>query len=89
MITFTSSLPDHLLMELDTIAKKFNVPKNKLIERALRVYLDQLKRSEYVSSYKKAGQDVEIMSVAEEGMAEYLTNLSESDEAKGDLGNIS
>lgn len=88
MITFTSSLPDQLLMKLDSMAKELNVPKNKLIERALRVYLDQVNRSEYVTSYKKAGQDEDIMSIAEEGMAEYLTNLSETDEAKGDLGNL-
>ncbi len=89
MITFTSSLPDRLLRRLDKIAKELDVPKNKLIESALRVYLDQVNRSEYVTSYKKAGQDEDIMSIAEEGMAEYLSNLSESDETKGDLGNLS
>jgi len=75
MSTFTSSLPYGLLTRLDSTAKKLNVPKNKLIERALEIYLDQLNRAEYVKSYKLAAQDDEIMAIAEEGMAAYFLNL--------------
>ena len=77
MATFTSSLPSDLLQNLDSVARKKGVPKNRIIERALRVYLDQLKRAEYVRSYKKAGNDEEIMAIAEEGMTEYLQDLEE------------
>ena len=72
MTTFTSSLPDDLLKRLSNAASNLQLPKNKLIERALEVYLDQLNRAEYVKSYKHAGQDQDIMMIAEEGMAEYL-----------------
>jgi metal-responsive CopG/Arc/MetJ family transcriptional regulator len=75
MTTFTSSLPNDLLNNLAEMAKKHKVAKNKIIEKALRIYLDQLNRAEYVRSYKEAGQDVEIMQVAEEGMGYYLENL--------------
>ncbi|NQT78168.1 MAG: ribbon-helix-helix protein, CopG family, partial [Bacteroidetes bacterium] len=50
MTTFTSSLPEELLDKLDKMAKKLSTPKNSLIERALRIYLDQLNRAEYVRS---------------------------------------
>ena len=30
------------------------LPKNKLIERAFEIYLDQLNRAEYVQSFKQA-----------------------------------
>ena len=81
MSTFTSTLPDSLLQQLNDVAKSLKLPKNKLIERALTLYLDQLKRAEYVKSYKLAGQDDDIMSIAEEGMAEYFIQLEKEDAA--------
>ena len=52
MKTFTSSLPDKLLKRLDSAAKKLSVPKNRLIEKALEIYLEQLNRAEYIKSFK-------------------------------------
>lgn len=77
MSTFTSSLPDDLLLLLNEKAKQLAVPKNKLIEKALRIYLDQLNRAEYVRSYKQLSQDQDILSIAEEGMTDYLKQLEE------------
>lgn len=79
MTTFTSSLPNHIIQQLSEAAKKMNLPKNKLIENALKIYLDQLNRAEYVKSYKEAGADKEIMLIAEEGMKDYLSQLSEDE----------
>jgi len=78
MTTFTSSLPDDLLLRLNTAAGKLNLPKNKLIEKALSLYLDHLNRAEYVASYKEAGQDIEVMQIAEEGMMEYMKQVDEA-----------
>ncbi|MFT7033459.1 MAG: hypothetical protein ACJA2S_001967 [Cyclobacteriaceae bacterium] len=78
MTTFTSSLPDDLLMRLNTAAGKLNLPKNKLIEKALNLYLDHLNRAEYVASYKGAGQDIEVMQIAEESMVEYMIQVDEA-----------
>lgn len=77
MSTFTSSLPDDLLQLLAEKAKELSVPKNTLIEKALRIYLEQLNRAAYVKSYKQMAADSDTMLVAEEGMAEYLTQLDE------------
>ena len=74
MATFTSTLPNDILKQLDTVAKSLNVPKNRLIEKALRIYLDQLKRAEYVKSYRNIND--ELMSIAEEGMAEYCKDIN-------------
>lgn len=46
MATYTSSLPSDLLQKLDTFAKQQGVAKNKIIEKALLIYLDQLNRAE-------------------------------------------
>lgn len=77
MSTFTSSLPDDLLEMLSKRAKEYKVPKNMLIEKALRIYLDQITRAEYIKSYKRASADLDLLSLAEEGMEDYLRQLEE------------
>ncbi len=74
MSTFTSTLPDDLLEMLNLKAKELHLPKNKLIEKALRIYLDQLNKSAYIKSYKQLAQDEDIIKIAEEGMVEYMTD---------------
>ncbi len=74
MTTFTSTLPDDLLEMLNLKAKELHLPKNKLIEKALRIYLDQLNKSAYIKSYKQLAQDEDILKIAEEGMVEYITD---------------
>jgi len=75
MTTYTSTLPDELLARLNEKAKILAMPKNKIIEKALSIYLDQLNRAEYVKSYKQVGDDANILDMAEEGMEDYLKQL--------------
>ncbi|MBT4400036.1 MAG: ribbon-helix-helix domain-containing protein [Bacteroidetes bacterium] len=75
MTTFTSSLPDDLLQSLNTLAGKLSIPKNKIIEKALRIYIDQINRAEYVQSFKNAADDIDVLDMAEEGMEDYLKQL--------------
>jgi len=75
MATFTSSLPDTLLNLLEIKAKELSMPKNKLIEIALSLYLDQLNRAAYAKSYKQMADDTDMLSIAEEGMIEYMKQL--------------
>lgn len=77
MTTFTSTLPEDLIGLLKTKAAELSMPMNKLMEKALRIYLDQLNRAEYVKSYKQASKDENLLSIAEEGMEEYMKQLSE------------
>ena len=80
MATFTSSLPDGLLQLLEEKAKELSMPKNKLIEQALRLYLDHLNRAAYIRSYKEMAADTDLITIAEEGMADYFKQLE--DEAR-------
>ena len=75
MITFTSSLPDDLLQSLNTLSGKLSIPKNKIIEKALRIYIDQINRAEYVQSFKNAADDIDVLDMAEEGMEDYFKQL--------------
>ena len=82
MANYTSSLPDSLLTQLSEIAQKLKVPKNQIIERALNKYLTEVERQLYIRSFKQLSGDKDILSMAEEGMEDYLMNLDEWD-AKG------
>lgn len=79
MATFTSSLPDELLENLSRMAKELKMPKNKILEKALKIYLEQLDRAAYLKSYKKMADDPDMLLMAEEGMADYFKQLEELD----------
>jgi predicted transcriptional regulator len=75
MTTFTSTLPNELIKNLNEMAVKLAIPKNKIIEKALQIYLDQLTRAEYIKSFRQAAEDENIIEIAEEGMVDYLKQL--------------
>lgn len=77
MATFTSSLPDDVLQTLKAKAEGLQIPMNRLMENALRLYLEHLERAEYIRSFKKASADKDLLSIAEEGMADYLKQLKD------------
>lgn len=74
-LTYTSTLPNNLIQELDKYAAKLKTSKKSLIEKAVTIYLEELKRQEYVNSFKYANQDKEMLMIAEEGIAEYKKML--------------
>ncbi len=82
MATFTSTLPELLWVELNQKATELGVPKNKLLEKALRLYLDHLNKASYLRSYKKMAVDTDLITLAEEGMEDYLKLLRTEDEAR-------
>ncbi len=43
--SYTSTLPVEVMNQLNDYAAKLKTPKNKLIKRAVKAYLDQLKRA--------------------------------------------
>lgn len=77
MATFTSTLPDHLLERLSNLAKELQLPKNRLMEKALELYLEQLEKASYIKSYKEASSDEDILMVAEEGLQDYFNQVND------------
>jgi predicted transcriptional regulator len=77
MATYTSNLPDDLLNLLSEKAKALSLPKNKLMENALRLYLQHLEKAEYIRSYRQSATDNDLLSMAEEGMEDYLSQIKE------------
>jgi predicted transcriptional regulator len=79
MATFTSSLPDTLLEKLSVLAKELKLPKNRLIENALELYLEQIEKASYIKSYKQAATDEDILMFAEEGMQDYFNAINDAE----------
>jgi len=76
-INYTSSLPEELIEMLDTYARKFKMPKNRIMEQALRAYFEKLKKAEYAHSFRRAANDEVHVQMAEEGIEDYLKIISE------------
>ena len=76
-VTYTSTLPSDLSEALDQYAQLLKVPKNRLIEQALRSYFDKVKRAEYIKSFRRANQDEEMQKLANEGLEDYLKMIDE------------
>jgi predicted transcriptional regulator len=77
-MNFTSSLPAETLNQLDHYARVLSMPKNRVIERALKAYFEKLKRAEFEYSFKKAAGDAEILAMAEDGLEDYLKMIREA-----------
>jgi metal-responsive CopG/Arc/MetJ family transcriptional regulator len=80
MGTFTSSLPDDLLASISDIAVRQSIPKNKLIEKAVRLYLEHIDRVEYIQSFKRAAKDEDMLTIAEEGLGDYLRKIEDDEQ---------
>jgi metal-responsive CopG/Arc/MetJ family transcriptional regulator len=70
--TYTSTLPADLMEKLNSYATRQGMQKNKVIEKALRRFFDEARKEEYTRSFQLAKGDQEMMTLAEEGMEEYL-----------------
>lgn len=81
MGTYTSSLTNTLLQRLNQVAKEIGLPKNKIIEKALHIYLTELDKAAFAASFRNAKEDTDLLSIAEEGMADYIAQLKNWDEA--------
>lgn len=79
MKTFTSSLPEDMLKSLSEASEELKMPKNKIIEKALHLFLEEMQRVKYAKSFQRASKDKEVMAIAEEGMADYFEMISKYD----------
>ncbi|MBM3405323.1 MAG: CopG family transcriptional regulator [Bacteroidetes bacterium] len=80
-ITFTSTLPSEVWDMLEKYALRLKIPKNRLMEKALRNYFDHLKKAEYTLSFRKAAGDETLKPMAEEGLEEYIKMIEDHETA--------
>ncbi|MCX7736159.1 MAG: ribbon-helix-helix domain-containing protein [Candidatus Kapabacteria bacterium] len=71
-VTFTSALPNDIITLINDYSKKLKIPKSKLISNAVKNYIYELKRQEYIQSFKRAKNDPDIVALSEEGLNDFL-----------------
>jgi uncharacterized membrane protein YkoI len=64
-ITYTSSIKKSLMAKLTIYSKKYNLPKNKIIEMALSRYFGTIKKTELKETFMKAGYDKALKRIRE------------------------
>lgn len=77
MSVFTTSLPDELLKRLADESQNIGVPQNEILESALTLFLDEIKKVRYAKSYSRTAKEEDIMAIAEEGLKGYYLNLKD------------
>ncbi|MBI2634591.1 CopG family transcriptional regulator [Candidatus Peregrinibacteria bacterium] len=60
---------------LDDTAKKRKSTKKQIIVEALVQYKVNAKKAEFTAGFKRAAKDPEMLTMAEEGMDDYLNQL--------------
>ncbi len=75
-ITFTNNLSADLMKWLDKYSIKEKLTRRAIIEKALNEFRDSVRRREYAESFKKASLDPNMKNMAEEGLDDYLKQLS-------------
>jgi len=75
-IVFTSTLSAGLMSWLSNYARKENKTKRAIIEQALKVYQEKVRKEELRETFKRAAKDSEMVKMADEGMDDYEEQLN-------------
>ena len=62
------------------MAKKLNVPKNQILNLALKKYLHNIEQELYIQSFKRVGEDSEMQQLADLGISDFTSELFKLDE---------
>lgn len=76
-VTYTSSLSLTVMEDLKEYATRNNQKKNKIIEEAIIVFLNEKRKKEYVDSFKKMKNDPEQKFLAEAGLGDFLKMIED------------
>lgn len=76
-VTYTSSLSLTVMEDLKEYAIRNNQKKNKIIEEAIIIFLNEKRKKEYVDSFKKMKNDPEREFLAEAGLGDFLKMIED------------
>ena len=75
-ITFTNNLSSELMEWMETYSARHRLTRRAIIEKALNDLRKSTRQKEYAASFRKASLDPEMKSMAEEGLGNYLEQLT-------------
>lgn len=75
-ITFTNNLSSELMEWMETYSISQKITRRAILEKALNDFRKSIRQNEYAESFKRASLDPEMKSMAEEGLGDYLEQLT-------------
>ncbi|MFN2458164.1 MAG: hypothetical protein ABR502_08195 [Chitinophagaceae bacterium] len=85
-VTYTSTMESKLMEDISEYAVRKKISKNKVIEEALKTFIDEQEKQELIESLKKIANDPEILEMAEWGIEDYAKQLKDyENESTGNL----
>ena len=80
--TYTGSLPVQLKNAVEVYAIRHKISIDKVIETALKKFLLEKRKNNYIKTFIKANNNSEMISMADWGLKDYLNQLKQLE--KGD-----
>ncbi len=78
-ITFTNNMSPDLMQWMEKYSIRKKLTRRAIIETALIEFRKSIRRREYANSFKMASFDPEMKDMAEEGLGDYLKQLTHLD----------
>jgi len=78
-VTFTNNMSSDLMQWMEKYSTKEKLTRRAVIEKALNEFRKSVRRKEYADSFKRASLDLEMKDMAEEGLEDYLKQLTRLD----------
>jgi hypothetical protein len=75
--TYTIALPRMIVNEIAKYAERNKISKNKVIEIAVKRFMEAEIKNELINSFKQVANDPEIKEMAEWGLGDYLEQLKD------------
>lgn len=85
-VTYTSTMESKLMEDITEYAKKKKLSKNKVVEEAVKNFLDEEIKKELSESFRLIAKDEDMVEMAEWGLEDYVKQLNEwENESKRNL----
>lgn len=75
-ITFTNNMSPELMNWMEQYSVRHKLTRRAIIEKALNDLRKSSRQKEYAESFKRTSLDPEMKSMAEEGLGDYLEQLT-------------
>ena len=75
-ITFTNNMSSDLMQWMEKYSASRKLTRRAVIETALTEFRKRVRQKEYTESFKRASLDPEMKNMAEEGLGDYLEQLT-------------
>ena len=74
-VTYTSSMSNLIMEQLDKYVSRNKTKKNIIIEQAVKQFLSDDRKKAYAETFKRANKDPEMIAMSDWGLEDYNKQL--------------